>query len=73
MWGIQIARVQSDNGGEFINGQLISGCRSRGIHMSQTPPYQPESSGLIERVVGIVREHMRKVLHGSKIGEQYWP
>eukprot|EP00975_Prorocentrum_lima_P069013 12923808-Prorocentrum_lima.AAC.1 len=24
-------------------------------------------------MVGIVKEHVRKVLHGSKIGEQYWP
>eukprot|EP00975_Prorocentrum_lima_P061487 12880172-Prorocentrum_lima.AAC.1 len=45
MWGIQIVRVQSDNGGEFINGQLISGCRLRGVHMSQNPPSQPQSNG----------------------------
>eukprot|EP00975_Prorocentrum_lima_P057430 12045629-Prorocentrum_lima.AAC.1 len=66
MWGIQIVRVQSDNGGECINDQLISRCRSRGIHMSQIPPYQPQFNGLIERMVGTIKEHMRKVLHGSK-------
>eukprot|EP00975_Prorocentrum_lima_P068969 12923545-Prorocentrum_lima.AAC.1 len=66
MGGIQIVRAQSDNGGEFINEPLISGCRSRGIHMSHI-------NGLIERMVGIVKEHMRKVLHGSKLGEQFWP
>eukprot|EP00975_Prorocentrum_lima_P014376 3057128-Prorocentrum_lima.AAC.1 len=60
MLGIQIVRVQSDNGGELINEQLISGGRSRGVHMSQIPPYQPQSIGLIERMVGIVKEHMRK-------------
>eukprot|EP00975_Prorocentrum_lima_P036702 7721671-Prorocentrum_lima.AAC.1 len=60
MWGIQIVRVQSDNDGEFINDQLISGCRMRGIDMSQLPPYQPQSNGLIERTAGIIKEHMRK-------------
>eukprot|EP00975_Prorocentrum_lima_P052731 11053068-Prorocentrum_lima.AAC.1 len=50
MWGRQIVRVQSDSGGEFINDQLISGCRSGGIHTSQIPPYQPQSNGLIERM-----------------------
>eukprot|EP00975_Prorocentrum_lima_P025626 5389041-Prorocentrum_lima.AAC.1 len=30
--GIHVVRVQSDNGGEFSNGQLISGCQSRGRH-----------------------------------------
>eukprot|EP00975_Prorocentrum_lima_P054574 11443724-Prorocentrum_lima.AAC.1 len=73
LWGIQIVRVQSDNGGEFINEQLISGCRSRGVHMSQIPPYQAQSNGFIQRTVGIIKEHMRKVSHGSKMCEQYWP
>eukprot|EP00975_Prorocentrum_lima_P059926 12565010-Prorocentrum_lima.AAC.1 len=45
----------------------------RGVHMSRIPPYQPQSNGLIERMVGIIEEHMRKVLHGSKINEQWWP
>eukprot|EP00975_Prorocentrum_lima_P001494 323423-Prorocentrum_lima.AAC.1 len=63
MWGIQFVRVQSDNGGEFVNEQLISGCRSQGILMSQIPPCQPQSNGLMERMVGIIKEHMRKVLH----------
>eukprot|EP00975_Prorocentrum_lima_P026529 5579144-Prorocentrum_lima.AAC.1 len=66
MWGIQTVRVQSHNGGESINEQLISGCRSRGINTSQIPPYPPQSHGLIERMAGIIKEHMRKVLHGSK-------
>eukprot|EP00975_Prorocentrum_lima_P042850 9000263-Prorocentrum_lima.AAC.1 len=60
MWGIQIVRVQSDNGGEFINEHLISDFRSRGIHMSQVPAYQPQSNLLIERMVGIIKEHRRK-------------
>eukprot|EP00975_Prorocentrum_lima_P021770 4587379-Prorocentrum_lima.AAC.1 len=55
MWGIQIVRVESDNGGEFINDQLVSWCRSRGIHISQIPPYEPQPNGLIERVVGSSR------------------
>eukprot|EP00975_Prorocentrum_lima_P047533 9937564-Prorocentrum_lima.AAC.1 len=65
MSGIQLLRVQSDNGGEFTNDQLIFGCRSRGIHMGYIPPYQPQSNGLIERMVGVIKEHMRTVLHGS--------
>eukprot|EP00975_Prorocentrum_lima_P015889 3373122-Prorocentrum_lima.AAC.1 len=24
-------------------------------------------------MVGIIKEHMRKVLHGSRVNEQYWP
>eukprot|EP00975_Prorocentrum_lima_P030031 6300289-Prorocentrum_lima.AAC.1 len=24
-------------------------------------------------MVGIIKEHMRKELHGSKVSEQYWP
>eukprot|EP00975_Prorocentrum_lima_P019092 4017919-Prorocentrum_lima.AAC.1 len=24
-------------------------------------------------MVGLIKEHMRKVLHGSRVNEQYWP
>eukprot|EP00975_Prorocentrum_lima_P007284 1562794-Prorocentrum_lima.AAC.1 len=24
-------------------------------------------------MVGTIKEHMRKVLHGSRVNEQYWP
>eukprot|EP00975_Prorocentrum_lima_P009241 1968286-Prorocentrum_lima.AAC.1 len=24
-------------------------------------------------MVGIIKQHMREVLHGSKVNEQYWP
>ncbi len=73
MFGIQIVRVQSDNGGEFINQELQDGCQQRGVYMSQSPPYQPQSNGLIERMVGIVKDHMNRVLHASKMEAKYWP
>eukprot|EP00975_Prorocentrum_lima_P019109 4021472-Prorocentrum_lima.AAC.1 len=59
-FGVHIVRLQSDNGGEFINEPLIEACQKRGGCMTQIPPYQPRSNGLIERMVGIVKEHMRK-------------
>eukprot|EP00975_Prorocentrum_lima_P062158 12884104-Prorocentrum_lima.AAC.1 len=44
MWPIQIVRVQSDNGGSFMKEHLISGCRSRGVNMSQIPPCKSQSN-----------------------------
>eukprot|EP00975_Prorocentrum_lima_P040840 8577766-Prorocentrum_lima.AAC.1 len=49
----------------FINEPLIKGCNKRGVCMTQTPPYQPRSNRLIERMVGIVKDHMREVLHAA--------
>eukprot|EP00975_Prorocentrum_lima_P011696 2487978-Prorocentrum_lima.AAC.1 len=43
-FGIQIARLQSDHGGEFINEPLIEGYKKRGVCMTQIPPYQPRSN-----------------------------
>eukprot|EP00975_Prorocentrum_lima_P061035 12797992-Prorocentrum_lima.AAC.1 len=40
------------------------------------PPYQPRSNGLnglIERLLGIVKEHMRKVAHAAGLGESCSP
>eukprot|EP00975_Prorocentrum_lima_P017339 3665467-Prorocentrum_lima.AAC.1 len=59
-FGIQIVRLQSDNGGEFINEPLIKGCKKRGVCMTQIPPYQPRSQCLIKRMVGIIEEHVRR-------------
>eukprot|EP00975_Prorocentrum_lima_P007625 1634550-Prorocentrum_lima.AAC.1 len=42
--------------------------------MTQIPPYQPRSNGLIERMVGIVKEHTRRVLHAAiELGPTFWP
>eukprot|EP00975_Prorocentrum_lima_P010066 2145368-Prorocentrum_lima.AAC.1 len=64
-FGTQIVRLQSDDGGEFINEQLTTGCQTRGVCMTRIPPYQPWSNGLIERMVGLVREHLREVRHAA--------
>eukprot|EP00975_Prorocentrum_lima_P007594 1629773-Prorocentrum_lima.AAC.1 len=34
-FGIQMVRLQPDNGGEFINEPLIEGCNKRGLCMTQ--------------------------------------
>eukprot|EP00975_Prorocentrum_lima_P067539 12915463-Prorocentrum_lima.AAC.1 len=38
--GIQIISLQSDNGGDFLHGTLITGCQAGGVCMTQIPPYQ---------------------------------
>eukprot|EP00975_Prorocentrum_lima_P032142 6751538-Prorocentrum_lima.AAC.1 len=50
------------------------GTRKGGVCMTQIPPYRPRSNGLIERMVGLVKEHMRKVLHAAEeLGPSFWP
>eukprot|EP00975_Prorocentrum_lima_P045331 9492255-Prorocentrum_lima.AAC.1 len=46
----------------------LKGCNKGGVCMTQIPPYQPRSNGLIERMVGVVKEHARRVLH-TAIGD----
>eukprot|EP00975_Prorocentrum_lima_P063925 12894491-Prorocentrum_lima.AAC.1 len=41
--------------------------------MTQIPPYQPRSTVLIERIVGLVKEQLSKVLHPADVGPLYWP
>eukprot|EP00975_Prorocentrum_lima_P064968 12900604-Prorocentrum_lima.AAC.1 len=49
-FGIQTVRLQSDNGGEFIIQPLVEGCNQRRVCMTQIPPCQPISNGLLERM-----------------------
>eukprot|EP00975_Prorocentrum_lima_P041607 8742001-Prorocentrum_lima.AAC.1 len=55
------------------SSHLIAGCQTRGVCMTQIPRYQPRPNRLIERAVGIVKEHMRKVLHAANWGPSNWP
>eukprot|EP00971_Amphidinium_carterae_P269110 5338863-Amphidinium_carterae.1 len=63
--GLQIARLHSDNGGEFINEDVAKVMQARQIVMTQAPPYMPCSNGLVERYNGIIKDLMRRQLDNS--------
>ena len=48
-FGISVAVVHSDQGGEFKNSTLLSFCTKRGIMTHLTAAYTPMQNGTVER------------------------
>jgi transposase InsO family protein len=65
--------VRSDNGGEFVNKNLQSFYKERGIPQELTTPRSSFQNGLAERYIGIITEGARVLLLDSTLGQKYWP
>lgn len=57
-----IKAFQTDNGGEYINHDLLAFFKSKGIKHRLTPPYSPESNGVAERLNRTIGEALRAML-----------
>ena len=45
----KIKRVTSNRGGEYFSNEFNLFCEEHGIIHERTPPYSPESNGVVER------------------------
>eukprot|EP00971_Amphidinium_carterae_P157379 3119718-Amphidinium_carterae.2 len=50
-----IQRFMSDNGGEFTSKPFIHGLHQLGVTLTTAPSYQPQSNGMAERCVGLMK------------------
>ena len=67
-----VANIQSDRGGEFIDGQLQQWARDRNIQWIFTPPYTHQANGKIERGMRIVAERTRCILADTALPPELW-
>ena len=51
----------SDNGPPLNSGQFRASCEKRGIKCLKSPPYHPESNGLPEVAVRVVKAGLKKL------------
>ena len=61
-------RIQADGGGEFNNQKL---CWDKSIILSFSPAHQPSSNGIAERMVGILKSMVRRMLKQALL-EREW-
>lgn len=54
--------IVTDNGPPFSSFEFAKFCKSHGIKLMHSPPYHPQSNGMAERSVQIVKRVFRKFL-----------
>ena len=54
--------IRVDRGTEFVNAELVSWCKERGISIQQTAPYSPSQNGVAERMNRTLMELARAML-----------
>ena len=72
-WGLPVYRLHSDCAGEFTHGSLRQWANHRSIHVTTTMPESKASNGRAERLVGRLKQRIRVLISGHKLGHQYWP
>ena len=66
----KIKRIRSDRGGEYI--PLNDYCEKEGIIHEVTPPYSPESNGVVERKNRTLKEMMNFLLVSASTPNNLW-
>ena len=70
--GSRITRVQADGGGEFTNKKIQDLCWEKNIVLSYSPAHQPSSNGIAERMVGMLKTTVRRMLKQANLGREWW-
>eukprot|EP00971_Amphidinium_carterae_P240354 4771639-Amphidinium_carterae.1 len=63
----------SDKGGEFESEVFAKMLREQGVMQTNSPSYQPQSNGLAERMVGLMKSSCRRLLFSARMANSFWP
>ena len=58
----RIAKLRTDNGGEFVSKEFEAYLKSRRIFHELSVPHSPEQNGVAERMKGTLMESARSML-----------
>jgi transposase InsO family protein len=64
--------IRVDNGGEYINKELIRWCKEKGIDLQTTAPYSPSQNGIAERFNRTLMELTRAMLIARNLPSFLW-
>lgn len=68
----KVSKLRCDNGREYINEDLKSWCKSKGIVIDATIPYTPQLNGKAERLNRTIMEKARALIFDSEMNKHFW-
>ena len=70
--GYTTQKIRTDNGGEYVNDDLESFFKTKGIIAQTTVRYTPEQNGAAERLNRTIMERVRAMLNDAKLPFRLW-
>ena len=70
--GSRIVQILPDGGDEFTNQKVKDLCWEKNITLSYSPAHQPSSNGIAERMVGILKSTVRRMLKQAHLDREWW-
>ncbi len=70
--GCLVRRIVSDQGTEFMNQTLQAKAEEWGVHWATSPAYQPASNGIAERLIGLAKTIVRRLLFAAELEPKFW-
>lgn len=70
--GYKLKAIRTDNGREYVNKDMSSFLKSKGVAHQTTMPYTPEQNGKAERLNRTIMERIRAILTDSQLPDELW-
>ena len=68
----RIKRLRSDRGGEYFSNEFSQFCVDNGVIHERTPPYSPQSNGVVERKNRTITDLVNAMLDTTGLSKEWW-
>ena len=68
----KVKALRTDNGGEYVNSEVSTYLKSKGVFHQKTMAYTPEQNGKAERLNRTLIEKVRAMLADAGLSKQLW-
>jgi transposase InsO family protein len=71
-FSVEICQFRCDNGREYVNDEVITFFREKGIQWELNIPYTSAQNGVAERMNRTIKDKTRCMLRGSNLRKTFW-